>query len=232
MYNQRKQRYTRNACTIYTLLTIMRFNFWIEVKDSFIIKLCKYLEKLWWWLPAQWAVFNIIYALFIKELNKKLGLNFKLKKTTITALKKTDRTTYGVWLPRYNKNFAKAMKNGVITKSEIDSIDTYTWKTFWHNLAWDWSKKGYIINTDWTYPAKCSIETLKYWEKIWVFWNNLRSIIANDKFTKAVIQLTMQMRRYESKWKLDDYLKILDNTEKFEIPWAYEKARELYFYWR
>ena len=184
------------------------------------------MEKLGWWLPAQWAVFRIIYAIFVRELNKKLWLNFKVTVNYITTLSKKDTKTYGIWMPRYNKKLAQAMLDGTVTTKEIKQVDDYEWKTFWHNLIWDWSKGWYIINTDWSKPAKCSIDTLKYWVSLWVFWDTLRTIEHATEETRQVISLTRSMAIAEMNWKLELYLKT--NKDNIHL----EKAKKLFYYWR
>jgi len=52
-YNQYEEYYLRNACSIVTLLNILKFNFAIIVKPTFIIKIAIYLERLKFFNPAK-----------------------------------------------------------------------------------------------------------------------------------------------------------------------------------
>jgi len=223
-YNQRLQWYSRMACTIYTLLYILEFNFWIEVKRTFIIKVLEFFDKLWKWSPTLWATFSIIYPSFVFYLNKRLKLNFRLEKSFITLSHSNDTNFYGIWMPSYNKPFAEAIKRGIITKEDMLASKNYKWRWFWHNLGYDFSKWWYIVNTDWSKPAKCSLEVLQYWESLWVFWNPMRTILPNDERTKRITDITIKMARAEFQWKPFKILK-----KDYDIK---EDILKLYNYWK
>ena len=159
---------------------------------------------------------------FIKQLNKKLWLNFKMKKWYITTLKSNDTSTNGIWTPKYNKIRTQSQHDSKITKNEITDINNYTWKGYWHNLVWDWSAWGYVINTDWTKPYKCDLETLQYAEYIWVLWNPIRTIVPADDFTENVIRITKAMKKEELSWIKYRHLK---KDKEYE-----SKAKDLYYY--
>jgi len=212
------------GCTIYSLFTILEYNYWLTVTNNFILKTLHYFEKLWKWSSINWAVFNIIYPAFVFALNKKLWLKFRIHKTYTNIVSKTDTKTYGIWIKKYTKHFTQAEKSGELTKELVDEISNYTWRSFMHNLTWDWSKGWYIINTDWSKPFKCSIEVLRYMVEKDIAWTPMRTIVPNDTRTARIVAITLAMAKSEFKWIPYKILK-----KDYDIK---NKVLQLYKYWK
>jgi len=206
-YNQTQETYSRMWCTLYSLFTIMEFNFWLEVSHNFILKALHYFEKLGKWSHIQWAIFSIIYPAFIWAINKKLWLKFKIIKKNLNILTDEDTLTFWIWVKRYNKFFKVAERRWMLIKQDVDDMVAYTGKTYMHNMLWDWSKGWYLINTDWTAPFTCSKELLRYMAKEWILWYPVRTIVPADTRTKRIVDITIQMKKAESRNRTFNILK-------------------------
>jgi len=223
-YNQYEEYYTRNACSIVTLLNILKYRYGIFVVPSFIMKIAIALEVLWVFSPSGWAVFNTIYKIFVWDLNRKLWLNFEVILAQIDTFPANNFDTYWIWIKWYSSyKWDKIKKKWIITDADMDWLATFTWWV-WHNAGIDMSAWGYFIDTDWSKNTQIRLHTLKYWEKLWIFRNNIRTVSPVDEITKAVCKLTIRMFQAEKKWKLNEYLYI-----NMEEPYM-KKACELYFY--
>jgi hypothetical protein len=225
-YNQNTDTYLSHACTIVTLLNVMKYKFGLVVYSSFIMKLAIFFDKLWKRIPWFWAYFDIIYNSFVNQMNKKLDLNFELIKTTVYKINSKDTWTYWFWTPKYSKVWKNAMIKHKITNANINDMERYTWKSVPHNMARDWSMWGYLINTNWDRPSIFTLSTLVYAAKKWVIWSPLRTIAPADTRTKAVCELTISMLKAELRWELESFM--IHNKEK---PY-YDKALDIFFYWR
>lgn len=221
-YNQNNQQYTRMACTIYTLCNIIKYNFWIVVVDNFIIRLCKYFESINVWSPIQWAIFAIIYPAFIKNLNSKLWLNFRLVSWNINTLSNTDTNCWWVWMIHYH-NWQQLIIDWVFSQDDVDQFNKYNWQTFEHNIWRDGSDWWYLINTDWWNPIKCSIDTLKYMVKTWILWGAIRTIQPADEMTTMVVALTKWMAK-------TDNMKLFLETNSSNPYLA--KSQALFNFWK
>ena len=225
VYDQTKDKYLRNSCTIMSLLHIMKYNFWIQVEPSFIMKVAIFFDKLWVWFPEFGAYFSVIYKAFINELNKKLWLNFKLEKQYISTFK-WDTRTWWVWVKNYSKLWKIAEDRWELKYYDIEMMRTYAWKTYFHNLVYDGSKWGYLINSAWKKPFKCKLSLLKQLQSDWFAYDPMRTIEPATNFTKLVTQITRQMARYEQQGNLDEYIARTPHNKAFEKAWL------LYKYWR
>jgi len=225
LLDQTTDYYLRNACTIVSLLHIMQFNFWIQVHPNFLMKAAIYFEKLWKWMPKFWAYFSVIYNAFVLELNTKLWLDFEIEKHYISSFI-WDTRSYWIWVKNYNQVWKNAETKWELTLDDVKLMKTYTWKSYFHNLVYDGSKWGYIINSAWKKPFKCKLEVLKELQKNNFLYDPMRTIVPTTLFTEHVIQLTRQMARHELNWNLDEYLTMLPDAPEVT------KAIELFNYWK
>ena len=228
-YNQLTDKYLRNSCTIHSLLNIMKYMYWIQVAPNFIMKVAIFFDKLGVWFPSWGAVFDTIYSSFIRELNKKLWLNFIINKTSISLLTKNNTKSYWIWIKKYSSKKWSQLETDWATIEEVNAIiwdNSWTW----HNVVWDWSNGWYLINSDWKPPRKFSLDVLKYCVQKDLIWNTARTIKPNDNFTSKVVELTKLMAKEEMRWKkyLDGLIKRLEKQNNRYIT----KAKELFFYWR
>ena len=225
-YSQYEEYYLRNACSIVTLLNILKYNFAIFVIPSSIMKIAIYLETLWVFNTSTWAVFNIIYKIFVWELNRKLGLNFEVFLNQISKLSATDFRTYWVWVKWYwTVKWGRIKEDWFIDKNDMDYLNTFSW---WvgHNLAFDNNAWWKLIDTDWSKNTTMPLDVLKYGLWLWLFWDNIRTISPADTYTATVTHFTVRLFQAEKKWKLEEYLK----TNKDNV--FVMKAKELYLYGR
>ena len=224
-YNQTLDKYSRNWCTIYSLMNILKYNFGISVKQNYLLDVLVYFDKLGKWFPAFWAYFSVIYNSFVLELNTKLWLNFVLEKQYISSFI-SDTRSWGIWVKNYNKIRKDAEAKWQLTLKDVDLMKNYDWKSYFHNLVWDGSKGGYIINSAWNKPFKCKLKVLKALQKNNFTYDPMRTIEPATEYTTLVTQITRQMARYEKQWSLDEYIERTPSTV------AFEKARQLYNYWK
>lgn len=225
-YNQYTDKYTKNACSLVTLLNIMKYRYAIQVEPSFIMKVAIFFDKLGLRSPDSWAVFNIIYKWFVYYMNKKLWLNFKVVTKQISTLDASDDRTYWLgikWYSTYKWN--KISEKGYVTKEDMDYLAWFKgW--IWHNTAYDWTPPGFHVDTNWTKPYKFPLDVLKYWQTKDLFWNNIRTIEPDDHFTKRVAHFTIRLFEAERKSRLDSYIQANKNNKYVK------KALELYNFWK
>ena len=166
-----------------------------------------------------------MFDFFVAELNRKLGLNFKIEKEYISSFV-SDTRTWWIWAKNYGKLWKIVEERWEMKYYDIEMMRTYTGKTYFHNLVWDGSKWWYFINSAWKSPFKCKLSLLKQLQSDWFTYDPMRTIEPATEFTKLVTQITRQMARYELQWDLDEYIERTKSTP------AFEKALELYFYGR
>ncbi len=224
MYNQKEQIRTRNACTIYTMLDIMLYNFWIKVELNFILKVCVYLENLWVWSEKNWAVFKIIFNTAVKEINKKLWLNFLLIEKTITSLNETDKRTWAVWTPKLTKEWYVYIRDSILTFDEWKKLNESLSKAFWHSMTWD----SWILLDHFWNKIDCHLSNMKELVKIWWLWDTIRTFQEWDELTKQVVYYTKKLSLSEANKRLKEYI-FTNATYHKEY---FKKAVELYSYGR
>lgn len=225
IYNQRLDKYSSMACSIETIYHILQFKYWIVVNDNFILKSLKVFEKLWTRSPIKWAVFETIYKSFEKELNSKLWINIKIVTKQINEITEWDTWTRWIGMPKYF-GWSKLINDNSFDKNDVDEFLKYSWKTYAHSLAFDWSKWWYLINSDWTTPLPCTLKVLKYMSDKGVIRSNCRTIEAWTDATRQILQLCLMMQKANLQWKLKEYLET--NKVNTFLP----KAIQLFNYWK
>lgn len=224
-YNQYTDKYLHSACSIVSLLNILKYRYAVIVKPDFIMKLAIYFEKLWKRIPTYWADFNVITPAFISYLNFKTGLKFVLWLRKISTLDPLDVNTYMIWVKWYtSKKFNKIKADWIITKEEMDYLRTFNWGVS-HAVSFDNSAGWYFIDTDWGSNTKLSLETLRYGVKLWLFGDNMRTIDTGNKETEEVVNLTVRMYQKE---KINRLQWFIENTKS---PYMV-KAIKLYNLWK
>jgi len=226
IYNQYLNKETKYACTIISLLQILLYNYWIKVEHNFIVKLAIFFDRMGTFDMFWWATFSIIDEAFVKYLNKKLWLNFKIIKTTIPQLKQEDWMTYQLWITKYSTSkFNKAKEWNMFTKESIDYIMSFSWWV-WHAVNYDWTAGWYFIDTNASENTRLPLDVLKYGYDRWLFFKNLRTISPADEYTALVTHFTVRLFVAEKKWKLDEYLET-NKDNKYVM-----KAKDLYLFGR
>lgn len=179
-YNQKLQESTYYACTIFSMLNILKYDYGIHVNIDNILWIVKYMEKLWALLP-KWAYFPVIYPAMVKLLEWKTWMKFKIKKSYISSWLDA-KHMWGLGFKRASKFYKELAQDQLIDKIDIDKIKSWP-KWYWHNHAW---KRGSILETLWGYKYEVSIKTLKYAVKQWVYYDTARTIVPWDARTERI----------------------------------------------
>ncbi len=179
-YNQKEQKDTFYACTIYTMLNILKFDYWISVNIDNILWIVKYMEKLGALLP-KWAYFSVIYPAMAKLLEWKTGMKFKIKVSSISAWL-DNKHMWGLWFKKASKFYKELAKDQLIDKLDIDKIKAWP-KGYWHNHAW---KRKTILETLGGYYYEMSLKTLKYAVKQDIYYDTARTIVPWDARTERI----------------------------------------------
>lgn len=224
-YNQNLDKYSSMWCSVYTLFHVIFLKFHISVVNNFLLKLLAYFEKILVRNNITWASFEKIRTTFEKEVNKKLWIKIKVITKKITDITKDDTWTYWIWMLKYH-SWLKLIDDWKFDKDDVDKFLEFDWKTYQHALAWDWSKWWYLINSNWSDPLSCPLDTLLYMVSKWLLWNTARTIEPNDYKTKIILSMTMTLWKAADQWKLNEYL--ITNKDNIYLP----KVKELYFYGR
>lgn len=225
IYNQKLDKYSSMACSIETIYHILEFKYWIVVSDNFILKSLKVFETLWTRSPIKWAIFETIYNSFEKELNKKLWINIKIITKQINELTDWDTWTRWIGMPKYHF-WLNLIDDNSFDYDDVEEFLKYSWKTYAHSIAWDWSKLWYLINSDWTRPLPCTLWVLKHMANKWVIRSTCRTISHWTEETRNILQICLMMQKANLQWKLKEYLE----TNKDNV--YLKKAKELFDYWK
>lgn len=223
IYNQNLDKYSSMGCSIYWLYHILQFKYWILVKNNFILDTLTYLEKLGLRNTKTGASFKIVYPVFAKLISSKLWINLKVVTKNVYDLRNDDTWTWGFWMPNYHK-FWSLIDDWIFDKKDVDEFMKKSW--VWHHLCFEGSKWGYIINSNWTKPFKCSLDTLKYMAWKWIIRETIRTIEPADKTSAEILTFTRLLRKAENLWKLE-WFKELNKYNPI-----LKKSLELYNYWK
>jgi len=175
--NQRLQTETKVACTLYTMLNIIKYDYKVTVKIDWILKLVVYMEKIGALLPM-WAYFGVIYPAMVKVLEWKTGFKFKVKVWYISQWLSDDYGR-GLGFKKASKFYETLARDKLIDKSDIDQIKAKKWWG-WHNHM---IKRDLIVESLGGYYYKITKDTLKYAEREWIYYNTARTIVPWDKRT-------------------------------------------------
>lgn len=192
-YNQRLQGQTAYACTIYTMLNILQFDYWVVVKIDNILWIVNYMEKIGALMPKG-AYFWVIYPAMVKLLEWKTGLKFKVKKWYISQ-GLDSKYAWGLWFLKATKYYETLARDQLIDKEDIDLIIKNK-KGYGHNHFW---KRGTIIESLWGYHYKVDINTLKYAVNKWVYYDSARTIIPWDERTKKIQKRLIEIAKNTKK---------------------------------
>ena len=191
--NQRLQKDTNYACSIYTMLHILQFDYGVSVNIDNIMWIVKYMEKIWALLP-KWAYFAVIYPAMVKLLEWKTGLKFWIKESYISAWLDT-KHSWGLWFLKATKFYETLARDQLIDKQDIDKI-VENEKGYWHNHFW---KRGNVLESLGGYHYEMSLKTLKYAVKQWVYYDRARTIVPWDERTEEIQKRLISIAK--KKWK-------------------------------
>lgn len=216
MYDQTKQSKTKYSCTIYTMLNIIKYDFWVELKDSLIFYMVYYFEKIWALLP-KWAYFSIIYPAMVKLIEWKTGFKLKVKLSQISKWL-DDISMWGLWYKRLSSLSVTLSKDDwVISIEDIKEIyKSKKWSGHNHafkqwNKSWEWT----VVESWGGYTYQMDIKTLKEAEKLWIYYDNARTLLPADdrtkKFQKLLITRAKKFKRFIS---YEDFLTLKREFDK------------------
>ena len=186
LLDQTTNRDMMHACTIYTQLHILMFDYNIRIEDSMIFKLVYYMEKLGKIVLTEWAYFNVIYPAVAAIISWYYGIKLEVRKNYISQWLNKN---YWYWIgyPKYSLFRQRLWTDDwVLSKADIDKISEMTsWG--WHNVMVKWNQDKYTLidSWDWVYYS-VSEDVLQYAVEKWVFWDTARTITSWDTRTEAI----------------------------------------------
>jgi hypothetical protein len=205
IYDQTKHKDTRHACTLYTLLIMIKFDFWVKIEDDLILKLVYYAERIWALSLTQWAYFAVIYPALIKFINLRYWINLALVNTDTRNGIMREWITYALWLKQLsNLQQILALDDKEFSKADVDRvISDKRWG--WHALAY----KDWFVIDPWKWIVyRMTKETLVYAVNKWLFYATARHITPVDKFTTILqksLLTSLKVKRKKS-WDIKQFL--------------------------
>jgi hypothetical protein len=211
-YTQGRERYTRNACSIYSLFMIVQLQWWINFTNEYIIKACEEAEKDKAWYESWWAYFDKVYTWFIWKIDTIFNIKVKVK--TVDILSKEFEVLYNngyafwLWL-MYTWNLYRSLRaDWKIETHEVTNIDLDNYYKGGHNHVFI---KAVKINTwiildslKWISgkPIKMSIETLRASVKAWIYYRNARTLVMQDRLLEKHLKYYQRWINIENIEKL------------------------------
>jgi len=209
-YNQSKQYFTRNWCSIYTLFNILQLNWWIKVEDQFIIDTLVKAEKDKAWYEAWWAYFSKIYSWFTDKIKLRTWVTVKIKTVSIDSEDFENLVNnwyaFGLWLKKAWRWYSAAIRDWIINEEDINWD---YWVDYAHNHTY---YKWAILDSLWKVgqkPIKMSLETLRKLVQEWVYYLNARTLYMED------VRLDKYLKMYR------DWI-VIENVES--LPKAHRVA--------
>lgn len=204
-YNQNKEYYTRSGCSIYTLFNILQIQYWIKVKNSFIIKVLRSAEKDKVWYESWWAYFWKIYNWFVVEIFKMYEVEVKVISLDIRSKKfeklYNDWYAFWLWLKYAWLWYRKARRDWIITSKEISTFTS--WRIAWHNHTYIKAVTGewIIIDSLWTVSWKIVRMSLKNLRKAvdkWLYYPTCRILVMKNKRLKYYLKFFQRGGKIDS----------------------------------
>lgn len=224
LYNQSLDKYSRMWCVPIGYAHLYLLDYYIKVDFDFLLTFLRTLEVLALWSSKEWATFSVIYSWCEKAIQSKLWINVDTKITNVDRLK--EWTAYGFWIQKFNAGVLEIFLDGKVSPEEVNDFLKST-KWVWHHLVW---KNGYIVDSYTWKAIQCTKEMLKILVLKWIIWNTFRYIVPWDEYSKLVLHYCKRM--WESERLGEIYFKKFLEINK-PVKWEeFEKALDVYFYWR
>ena len=193
-YNQLEQKATWYACSIYALLNLLKYDYWVYIETTKTLKFLVYLEVIGVFFRLEGSCAKYIFPSAIKHINKLLWLELKLWTTTLKS-KLSTKYGYILWYKRANTYYKNSASDWEITKEEIEKIEDT--KANWHFHFW---KRWKIVESLWGFRYKLSIDNLKYAYSKDMYYTNCRYIYWEEELKKEFIHI-VKLRKLQ---KLDN----------------------------
>lgn len=226
LYNQNLDEFTRNWCSVYTLMYILRIQWGLVVDNKYIIEVLKQAERDKVWGETWWAYFRIIYNWFTGWFYKQFNTTIEVKAFDVNSndFEKLLREWYafGLWLLYAWRWYKNARADWDISMDEILEFKKDENSIYWHNHVYMYSpvkNKFYIIETLWSAKDKTiemSIEELRAAVKKWIYYPTARTLVMKDRLLKKYLKM------YQNNESIDDITKL--PKEDFE---ALQKASKM-----
>jgi hypothetical protein len=204
-YDQNKEYFTRNWCSIYGLFNILQLQWWIQVEDKFIVKTLKKAEQDKVWNQSWGSYFSIIYNWFVEQILIRTWLVVQVR--TVNILSDDFEELYykdywfGLWLKIAWRWYNNASKDWKIDFKETDiSIADYT--ELWHHHIYGKAKHSWVIldslwSTVWR-PIKMDLEVLREAVRKWIYYQNARTLVLKNQ------RLDYWLRFFKRRWVIKD----------------------------
>jgi len=216
-YNQGLERYTRNACSLYSLFMIVQLQWWINFSNEYIVKACHEAEKDKAWYETWWAYFDKVYKWFVWKIYTIF--NIEVKVITVDILSDEFEALYdkkyafGLWLMYTGSLYRSLRADWKIELHEVTDIDLDNYYKGWHNHVFTKAKESmhtWIIldSLKWISgkPILMSLETLRASVRAWIYYRNARTLYMKDRL------LDKHLKYYQKGIKIDD----IENLSKKE----------------
>lgn len=205
-YDQTKDNKTKYACTIYTMLNIIKYDYGVEIKDDMIFTIVAYMERIGVLLPKG-AYFSVIYPAMCKYISFKTWLKLKVKESTITWGLDSFHT-WGLWAKRLSSlSIALAKDDWKITVEDMQKIAAAK-KGSGHNHAVKESNKNsswILLESWWGFIYKTSLKALREWVKLWIYYDKARTIVPADekacKIQTRCVKAAKRKKRFLTYWE-------------------------------
>lgn len=187
-----------NDCTVYSCATILELTYWVYLPYEMVEKIAHkaYNEGV---LKDWGAVFEVIYTWIAEEASEATWLNIIVDKISSTGSVFQDSVEegyyYGLWLYMWNNSYLAAVDRWFLDGGDIDDIleEGVKWS---HNNVY-----GFSLDVEWKSIIEvargkevyCTMDTLKYWVKKWVFWSPARTFIGWDPFSTKALNYLRQI---------------------------------------
>lgn len=226
LYNQNLDRFTRNWCSVYTLMYIIRIQWGLHVTNQYIIDVLKQAEKDKVWWETWWAYFRIIYNWFTGYFYNKFRAEISVE--TIDYMSDEfeemlkDWHAFGLWLLYAGRWYKNAREDWDITMDEILEFKAEEHARYWHNHVYMYSpvkKTYYIIETLWSAADKTiemSLEEFRAAVKKGIYYPTVRTLVMKDKL----------LEKYLKKYQRNETVNDIEQLPEADIK-AIEKASRM-----
>lgn len=220
-YNQRNDPLWKYWCTILTRVWICNDQWGLNIQGWVITNMLLKAEALWKWSRIWGWYFSIIDIFFIWWVRINTWITLEAVEYNINS-KKFEKDckilSFWLWIKTANTEYIKAFEDGIITDDELRLIKEY-WAWYWHNFRWVYET---IIPTLWQKPAKMSLEVLRSWVNIGLFYPTARWLIPKGTFSRFVSKYLRELKKdpkfvymWESDLQISWFNKALELKRKY-----------------
>lgn len=205
-YNQLKQKDTHFACSVYALLNLFRYDYWVIIRINSILRFLIYLEKIWAFFRMEWATANIIFPAAIKWINFTYNISLTIKKLTIKEV--GNERGYILWFKKATTLYKKSAEDGEITKEDVNNFSLYKDNGHFHF----WKREELVESLGW-FRAKFTLKNLKLAFENNYYYPTIRTIEWEENLRKKLIAIVQERELYLPKnpyikeYELKDFIK-------------------------